>query len=96
MKLKAEVKTTIHVSYRDLEEFILHIYGRSLDIYEDIQMDRDHDECFFIKKVEPSKYDKRDLARWLSGKEEIGMLRTLLEDMANRDLIDEGIYYIHI
>lgn len=107
MKLNARIKTIVEVKVYDLERFIEEVYGRSIEIVPDQELDNsiwvvDVSKSYTFedgKRVDTGTlddYDEKQLDEWkISGKGSF-ITTILLEDMANRGLIMEGRYNIDV
>lgn len=107
MKLNARIKTIVEVKGYDLEQFIQDVYGRSIEIVPDQELDNtvwavDVSKSYTFEDGERvdtgvlDDYDQKQLDEWkISGNGHF-ITTILLEDMANRGLIMEGKYNIDV
>jgi hypothetical protein len=92
MNLKFEKQTYIVVDYSDLEKLIRKTYNRPhYDILGEEEWGNDSAHSFNIKKTNHSKWGVDSIKNWDSP-----ALWALMEDMANRDIIEEGNYLVEV
>lgn len=95
-KLKCKKETVIVVDYGDLDNFISKVYDVDFEVVADQELMNDVDKKISVKKSVLNKWEQQDLDDFKSGKIKTFMLYTLMTDLANRDLIEEGNYLIEI
>lgn len=99
MELKHEIKTVICVDYDDLGGLICKTYGVSDQFYDfvsDMECCNDSSHEFDVKKGDLFEWDKKELTKWKSGKHCVMMTETLLTDLCNQGIIDEGQYLVWV
>ena len=97
MALKAVKKTVFHVEHWDLEEFICEVYGKDeYSFVEDAEVQNYSSKEFSLNKEPLDERDTNILNRFIEGHSPQYIIRILLQDMCNRDLIEEGDYIIKV
>lgn len=100
MKLKYIEKIVREVDYNDLDDFINIVYHKSprtFEVVADQEWGNDEDHEIQIKKEEiKHDWDKDKLVQWnITGRGNY-LLRLLLTDLCNRDLLEPGTYLIKV
>jgi len=97
MELKYEQKQVFHVQYFDLEEFIELEYGRTIEIPANEELSNGCSQLMKLSSNEPlSEYRLKQLDEWEETGDGSFMLRIIMQDMVNRNVIPEGNYLIEI
>ena len=94
--LSTETVTYTQVDYSELEQFIFEVYGMHIEIVADQELSNDTKSTYYIRKEVLYEGDAENLESWLSGNYVPYMLNTLLTDMCNRELIEEGEYLVQV
>ena len=96
--LKATVKTVVEVNGNDLEMFIKGIYGQSIEIACNEELGNQK-WCTTVSKSTDEllcEYEEKRLDKFKSGENVGYVVSTILEDMANKNIITEGDYIIDV
>jgi hypothetical protein len=96
MKLKHKIVIHFVVDGSDLEELIRETYGHSYELTADMECRNDSEYEYMLKKKELNEYQKKDLAKFIQTGEYYFIWNTLLQDMVNRSILDEGNYLIRV
>ena len=95
-KLKYEEITYKQVEYHELEDLILHVYKQEYEIVVGEEQRNDSLIRCRVEKEEFDNYSKERVKEFIETGDESYMLTYLLQDMCNRDIIEEGNYLIDI
>ncbi|RLA40320.1 MAG: hypothetical protein DRR06_17615, partial [Gammaproteobacteria bacterium] len=94
MDLFCKKKTIMEVDYSDIEKFISYHYGFNFDLHRD-QVDLNCNVRFItLSKENMGIGCKMSLEAYKETGKGVYMFSTLMRDLCNRDLIEEGEYII--
>ncbi len=95
MRDKFDIQTLYVISNRDWNEIVRKQYDvPKYDFWDDNEADRDGTYQFTVRKRELSRWDLDDLKKFKDGQASF-MTNTILTDLCNQNLIDEGEYLIN-
>ena len=95
MRKKFETQTFYVISNRDWNEIVRKQYNiPEYDFWDDNEADRDGTYQFTAKKSPLTEYDIEEIEKFKDG-QSMFMTDTILMDLCNQDLIDEGEYLIN-
>lgn len=95
-KLKYEEITYKQVEYHELEDLILHVYKQEYNIAAGEEKVNSVSLRCNVEKEELSDWDVITIREFVEGKRSSYVLSRLMQDMCNRDIIEEGNYLIDI
>lgn len=95
-KLKYEEIIYKQVEYHELEDLILHVYKQEYNIAAGEEKMNYVLLKYNVKKEQLDDYDKEQIKNFIETGNENYMLSYLLQDMCNKDIIEEGNYLINI
>jgi hypothetical protein len=97
MKLRVKKVTHFEVGYSDLEALIKHEYGHNYSVIADLEASNDSKEEVQALKGENNDDDQEEIANYrATGSQGDVSIWTLMNDMADRGVIEEGDYLIDI
>lgn len=98
-KLILEKKEIYHIDYNDLQEFIREHYNRpDFNIICDMEWNNDASYVLQVCKDELEKCDKEEIESWkLDSYDSYHyIVPTLLNDLCNKGLVEEGEIYVSV
>lgn len=101
MKLKHRKELKIVVDYWDLEELIKEVYNQEdYEFTADMECGNDTKKSFKVKKGEfegsLGEYYRKDIQKFIDKGEYSYLAGKLLNDLADKDIIQEGDYLINV
>jgi hypothetical protein len=97
MELKAKKVTYFEVGYSELQDFIKEQYGHEYSIVANLESHNDSKESISALTEENDEDDQKAIENYKATGSEVGIsLWTLMNDMADRGVIEEGDYLIDI
>lgn len=95
MREKFKIQKLYVISNRNWNEIVRKQYNiPEYDFWDDNEADRDGTYQFTAKKAKLTELDLEEIEYWKDG-QAMFMTNTILQDLANQDLIDEGEYLIN-
>ncbi len=95
MREKFNIQTLYVISNKDWNEIVRKQYNiPEYDFWDDNEANRDGTYQFTVKKEKLTEYDLEEIEYFKDG-QAMFMTNTILRDLANQDLIDEGEYLIN-
>lgn len=94
-----ECKKVIHfeVKYSDLNKFISEMYDMDFNIIHDQECSNDYVVELFAEKNGLGECEKKQVAEWSKeGGKTYYLASSILCDLCDKDLVDEGAYLIDI
>ena len=98
-KLNCEVKKIISTDYSDLEKLIQEVYSQEYEIMPSEEVGSSQYAATYtqnIKKGELNNFDKTKFEKWKSTGKGSFILHVIMQDLANKDIIEEGEYIIDV
>lgn len=95
-KLKSVTKTVINVNYSDLNKFITEVYGKDFEFAVDVESSNDVSHSYTVKKEELTEWNRKHIDNFIATGRYGYITRSLLIDMANKGLIEEGDYIVDV
>ena len=98
MKLKHDKYEVISVHYKDLEALVEEVWGHEWSFVSDLETFNDTQHEFEVKKNPLDEWDLRKLGIFVDSGQgsSFYLSAALLQELANRNYIDEGTYLINI
>ena len=96
MKLRHTKKTTFFVEYNDFDNFVKNHYGYGFEFCANHEAINGSSYRFEIKKKKLDTWDTKTINDFIKTGKLFGFFaQTLLTDLANKELIKEGLYIIN-
>lgn len=92
--MKLKTITIKEVQWHDLEDAVFKHYGKRLDFINDQECSNDSYHKINVKKKLLSNYEQKRLDDFKAGETPSYITKTLLTDMCNSDVIEQGEYLI--
>lgn len=87
----------IELDYGELEDLIKKTYGHSYEFVAQEELMNDMSKTYSVKKEVLEQWDQEDLDGFItSGRIKNWRTHTILTDLANKGIIEEGDYLINI
>ena len=96
MDLKHKKETTIRVSYKDLDAFIVKHYGQPFEVTASEEARNDSCLSFTVAAGQNRDYDTEYLKEFREKGRYGFLLGTILNDLCDRGLIEAGSYVVDI
>jgi hypothetical protein len=93
---------TVHTLYdRDFDNFIRSVYGQPYEVVPDEEWNNDSSHRFVVEKKPYTDnvldmYDLKKLDTFINTGKSSYIAHILFRDLANRDLIEPGVYVINV
>ncbi len=95
LREKFEIQTLYVIPCREWNDLVRTHYNiAEYDFWDDNEADRDGIYQFTAKKEKLDEYDLEEMEKWKDG-QAMFMTDTILKDLCNQNLIDEGEYLIN-
>lgn len=95
-RVKYVVEKYYVVDYLDLEKEIEATYGRNFNVTADLECANDTTHSFVVKRKPLSKWDEKELRRFVNGENPSYILHTLMQDLVNREAIPAGNWLVEV
>jgi hypothetical protein len=89
-------KVLIEVNYDELNNLIRQEYGQDFHCVSDMEWNNDESHSISLCKKELGEYDQRKVDQFKKNGDSYFILYALMQDMVNRDILEEGEYLINV
>ena len=96
MKLKHDRYEVISVEYGDLQDLVEEVWGHEWSFVCDGEYNNDTQHEFQVEKKPLTEWELKEFGEFVDSGKGFYLSHVLLQELANRNYIDEGIYLINV
>ena len=89
-------KTIISIDYNELDKLVKENYKQKFEVVEDLELSNDSDKLISVSKEKLSIYEEANIRKFVDTGHYNWTTHTLLKDMCNKGIIEEGDYLIKV